>query len=232
MSKIIKGLRTSLESKEENSDQMLSGSVTFLDVLGWKGIWLTKPPGEVIHKLQQVVDLAKRTSEGLRGTDEFVNVDVISISDTIVLLSSGSPNKTLQSHGRICSKLIPDSIRKGIPMRGATAYGKFLSGNKTTLIGPAVDEAAAWHEATNWMGVIMTPSAEYQYNPSLPWIRYPETPTKSPGIREFFVVDWSKDMSQEEIRTIFAGAGTLEPTIAPKYTQTLKFLEWSRAQNL
>ncbi|MEH6589149.1 MAG: hypothetical protein V7746_02770 [Halioglobus sp.] len=213
-------------------EQMQNGAVTFVDVLGWKGIWLKKQADDVIGKLQQLVDLADKTKKEFRGTDMYVEAEVLSISDTIVILSKGAPEKALQLHAQICAKLIPDSIRKGIPVRGATAYGKFLTGNGTTLVGPAIDEAAAWHEATDWMGVIMTPSAEYQYTPSKPWVKYIETPIKSSGLREFFVVDWSNQIGDKEIRKLFSDAGPLDPAIAPKYKNTLRFLDKMKQDQL
>src|SRR5438034_769767 len=65
------------------------GAVTFLDVLGWKGIWLRRDPGDVVGQLEQLVDLAKQTATELRGSELrgsplAAEVRVLSISDTIV----------------------------------------------------------------------------------------------------------------------------------------------------
>lgn len=201
------------------------GAVTFLDVLGWKGIWLRRSHNETVKMLQALVGVAEAAARELRGSETAVDVRVISISDTIVLLSGGEAPSALSAHGMICQQLIPESVRRGIPLRGATTYGQFFASDGSILVGPAVDEAAAWHEALDWIGVILAPSAEYRWPPDGVWRKYSRAPVKSLGPREMFAVDWSNSLGGiEELRKIFSNSGPMDPTVAPKYMNTLTFI--------
>jgi hypothetical protein len=203
-----------------------TGAVTFLDVLGWKGIWQRRSESEPIKLLEDLVELATRTARERRGSDESADVKVVSVSDTIVLLSEGEVGATTRAHGRICARLIPQSIHAGIPIRGATAYGRFATSAQSIFVGPAIDEAAAWHEALDWIGVVLAPSAEYREFPKEPWVKYDRAPVKNLGARPMFVVDWPSSMDQvANLRRIFAGGGPWTPDVAVKYMNTLAFVE-------
>ncbi len=94
------------------------GAVTFLDVLGWKGIWQKKP--DSINTLLDIIDSAKICIEDIRKehkdqNGEFtyldnIDVEVISISDTIVLLTIGSTEATLELHARMCTKIVASAL--------------------------------------------------------------------------------------------------------------------------
>jgi hypothetical protein len=204
---------------------MVVGAVTFLDVLGWKGIWLRRDPDEVVGRLGDLVRRAGAIAVGRRGSDLASEVRVLSISDTIVLLTAGEAAKVLPVHGLICQEVVPESIELGIPLRGATSYGEFSAPEGTILVGPAVDEAASWHEALDWIGVVLTPSAEYRSEPSPPWRKYAKAPVKGLGPRALWCVDWSEKWADDtEIRKLFSDAGPMDPGIAAKYMNTLDFL--------
>ncbi len=217
--------RQQIRRDEIPDQEMPQGAVTFLDVLGWKGIWLRRAPNEVVRLLEGLVDLAKRTAWEQRGRTVAGEVEVLSVSDTIVLLTYGKAEQVLPVHGLICEKIICDSIRNGIPIRGATSYGGFaVSDGSTILIGPAIDEAAAWHEALDWIGLIMTPSAQYSWRPTAPWAMYNDAPIKGWGAKPLWCLDWPRSWNEDdEIQRIFAEAGPLDPSIAGKYMNTLAF---------
>jgi hypothetical protein len=199
------------------------GAVTFLDVLGWKGIWLRRSASEIVGLLEELVAAAEDAASRQRGGAMTGEVQVVSISDTIVLLTAGAPEDVLAGHGLICQRLVAESIRKGIPLRGATSFGAFSS-KGTILVGPAIDEAAAWHEALDWIGVVLTPTAEYKWVPTSPWLQYPKAPVKTLGNRELWCVDWWSEWSDlDELRAIFAEVGPLDTTVAAKYMNTLAF---------
>lgn len=207
------------------SRQMLTGAVSFLDVLGWKGIWLRHEPKEVVRLLEDLVRLAMSTAEAQRGKSDAASTRVLSISDTIVLLTEGLAEDVVPIHGLICKTLLPESVRRGIPLRGATSYGEFSASEGTILIGPAVDEAASWHEGLDWIGVILTPAAEYKHDPADPWIKYNKAPVKGLGSRALWCVDWSTAWADEsEIKKLFAEAGPMDTTVAAKYMNSFDFL--------
>jgi hypothetical protein len=200
-----------------------TGAVTFLDVLGWKGIWLRHHPAEVVRTLEGLVQSAVDAGKTLRGTSLATKVRVISISDTIVLLTEGRPEETLPAHGMICSELVRKSIAQRIPLRGATSYGDYYASPNSILVGPAVDEAAGWHEAVDWIGVVLTPTASFLWTPGSPWIRYDRTPIKNAGMRALWCLNWAGATTIDELRAHFALAAPLDTTIAAKYLNTLDF---------
>lgn len=216
------------------------GAVTLLDVLGWKGIWEKRKDAldilfsfieEIEKKSKELLDKQSESDRTLRG----VETSVISISDTIAIVTPTAkainPKIVLKLHAEICSFIIPESIKRHIPMRGATAYGSFAIKDHI-MIGSAVDEAASWHEAHDWIGVTMTPSAYLKTGRSQPdgWVTY-TPPYKGKGFGETFCVEWDFNCSGSDgsqggqIEKYFYEQGPHTPEIAAKYTNTLKFLD-------
>lgn len=147
---------------------MKEGAVTFLDVLGWKGIWQRKDNAmeqiiEIIddaQKYMKKIISAEKLKDGKPNNYKDLIVDIKSISDTIVLITEGDVSIALTFHAAITGKLLTRSIALGIPLRGATGYGKY-SVNGNVMIGPIIDEVASWYETANWIGVIQVPSATF-----------------------------------------------------------------------
>lgn len=203
--------------------EMDRGAVTVLDVLGWTGIWERR--NDAPATLQALIyELIKEA----RGTD----TEVKSISDTIALFTrEDDPSRALALHARLCSKAICSSIWKRIPLRGASSFGLY-SVSENIMIGPAVDEAAYWHEAVSWIGVILTPSALFSTNMELPrgWCIY-QPPFKDNSTWQTGCVEWYKNWAvkktgYERLKTlsnIFYAMGPLIPGIAQNYTNTIDF---------
>lgn len=208
-----------------------AGIVTFLDVLGWKGVYDRQ--ADAIESLKRLVDGVKKDAERKRGRING-DVNVQSISDTIAIFTACSEKEISQAieiHGELCQRLIPDSIRAGLPMRGATAYGNFeISDN--IFVGKAVDEAASWHEQGNWIGVNLTPSAEFVFSKRdtrSAWASYP-APIKIPMKWEPHCVNWLKEWTDFEsekksVRERFLDMGPIVPEVAPKFINTLVFID-------
>jgi hypothetical protein len=214
------------------------GAVTFLDVLGWKGIWTRDD--EAIGKLRSLIAESREAVEGavaqggehipaLRGYDAR-RVQIESISDTIVLFTPGDAIPTLWLHGALCQVILCSSMDRKIPVRGATCYGDYATEDRI-MVGPAIDEAASWHEAADWIGVIQTPSAYllYTHPPGLPalWVEY-APPLKS-GRIDTRCVDWSRHWrerlgrAEPDLTALFTSVGPLDTSIAGKYLNTFKF---------
>ncbi|TDS27002.1 hypothetical protein BY453_13010 [Halanaerobium congolense] len=219
-------MRGTVTIKEKKT--IRSGAVTFLDVLGWKGIWKNNNSSE-----KDLFSLIKEIKYFSRGSD----TDVKSISDTIVIFTpEGNMNsqEILEHHGYICMEAIKKSIKKEIPLRGATAYGEF-SVKENIFVGPAIDEVAAWHELTSWIGVIMTPSAFFEIDSNLKlenWMIY-SPPIKGKMKWDTYCVNWpsiwsNKANEHEKIRELknnFKIMGPFLPEYADKYINTLKFFK-------
>ena len=214
---------------------MRDGAVTFLDVLGWKGIWTRDKPDDAVRRLRELLDLAENVASVQdlgQGDQRGRTTEVKSISDTIVLQTVGDPDVVLRVHAEICKELVPRSIERELPLRGATAYGTFLprtEGSDTIVIGPAVDEAASWHEATDWIGVMLTPSAVLSIDAASAeargWVAYKKVPLKKGQLDGLRCVDWTKAWkgSEGDLTKAFRQMGPLVVGVAPKYLHTLDF---------
>lgn len=219
------------------------GAVTFLDVVGWVGIWTKR--NDALLQLSFLVDFLKKEaktittqviSEHKRLSSEgsiHQSTKVLSISDTIVFLTTLDQNASLKIHGKLCQKAIIESLKKGIPLRGATSFGKFKDAG-TILIGPAVDEAAAWHENLEWFGSVMTPSAFFLccHDDMDCWVEY-SVPTKT-GCFETACVNWPPEFlpdssvgyKRESLLKFFIDMGTITPAFSKKYENTLRFFDF------
>ncbi|MBT8545238.1 hypothetical protein G6730_09645 [Polynucleobacter paneuropaeus] len=210
------------------------GVVTFLDVLGWKGIY--DRHDDAILALSRLVQGLIKEAKKKRGiiTRE---TEVKSISDTIVIFSycfEGEIEQALEIHGQLCQWAIPQSIKSEIPVRGATAYGEF-SIQDNIFVGKAIDEAAAWHEQADWIGVHLTPSAEFVFRGSSitsAWHPY-IPPLKSKSNYQLHAVNWKNSWigdgveSIETLKNKFRKFGPIVPEIAGKFFNTLDFYKKS-----
>lgn len=156
-----------------------------------------------------------------------------SISDTIALFTFCSQEEisaTIEIHGELCQWVIPESIQAEIPVRGATSFGEFDL-RDSIFVGKAIDEAAAWHEQADWIGVHLTPSAEYVFTPTKlnsAWKQFnPPNKTRlnwSPHCVNW-VADWSPEQHEiADIKTKFRRLGPIAPEIAAKFANTLAFI--------
>ena len=207
------------------------GVVTFLDVLGWKGVY-NRISNATVQLSVLVTELRKQGSRH-RGKVQG-DVEVKSISDTIAIFTKcdiKEASTAINIHGELANWAIPHSIQAEIPIRGAISFGKFAI-QDNIFIGKAVDEAAAWHEHADWIGVHLTPSAEYVFNDenqSGLWVNYPP-PNKSQLNWKPHCVNWTSGWTDHEleigkIKTKFRTLGPIVPEIAVKLTNTLSFVE-------
>lgn len=226
-----------MESEEghvkKNALNMQEGAVTFLDVLGWKGIWQRKPDAmEALKNIRNLVgelqELEVRQQQKFAGLKPRISV----LSDTIVLTTHGEPGAVLPLHVGMVDKLLSFCLTDELPIRGAIGFGPF-SFIDNMLVGPAVDEVASWYEAVEWIGAILTPTASFYY-------RKEDYPADS--VLEYFVplakgrrypmkcVDWLSAIRDEKdlLRGFLATASVITPDVAPKYLNTVKFFRHIR----
>lgn len=213
------------------------GAVTFLDVLGWKGIWkenIGEDNQNPITRLSDFIELIRKEeknfsapykhlliNESERGKD--ANVTVLSISDTIVFFTPGPAKETISIHAALCSWVLEEALKRKLPLRGAISYGEYDYKDQI-MIGPAVDEAASWHESTDWIGVILTPSAKFALEAHIPKcvVEYGNIPFKKAVKGLNLCIDWNYTSN---LYSNFINKGPHMQEVAPKYLNTLIFLE-------
>lgn len=246
---------TNKDDTRRKATKLKNGVVTFLDVLGWKGIW--KEDQLAIANLMELINKTKKKSQMIirklrknenlyvklheRGKKdvfllrEKINVEVLSISDTIILTTeSDDINKAIEIHAEICSWLLVEAMKVNLPLRGAISCGNY-DNQDHIVIGPAVDEAASWHESTDWIGVILTPSAKFSLhnNISTYITKYESIPFKKSIKGLDLCVDWKYgDKTDNDIYSKFINKAPHMQEVAPKYLNTLLFLERDNNTNI
>lgn len=223
------------------------GAITFMDVLGWKGIW--NRDDRAMVKLEELRSLVVSWANGealentkrncgsgksiFRGQD----TKVLLISDTLVISTFGDPVPTLWLHGELTAKAICESLERGIPLRGATCFGRFeVSERESVFLGPAVDEAAEWHEQLDWIGVVQTPTAMLSGIPlktvgAPPWVSYQNPPVKGGKVPQLMACNWplkwdaGKNGTRECLTEVLKKLGPIGPNIAPKIFASLDFYD-------
>lgn len=144
---------------------MTKGAVAFIDILGFKGIWHSMNPQDIIKLFDGVKPRVQQTyMENLQGQKlpfQSAEPQITILSDTIVI--------TIESNNPLCLAILASVIfdlfdyfsERRLFFRGAVSYGNYIQyGN--TFIGPTIDDVATWYEAANWIGVISTPKTSYQ----------------------------------------------------------------------
>lgn len=132
------------------------GIVVVLDVLGWKN---NVKPNDVATYFHLVNRLrSKLLDTCLRGSvkDEKPNVNISTLSDTIVILINGStPYNELNIFNHI-SNFLTESLKYGFMFRGSISRGKYYTNTlNNSFVGETYYEAAKYAESTEWAGVII-----------------------------------------------------------------------------
>ena len=220
---------------------MKKGVITLLDILGWKGVWQRNP--NAIESLIEIINMAKSLSLELFERESFgdkksknifkgMETSVVSISDTIAVVSYGDTNKLINCHAILSAFIISKSIEVGLPVRGAICCGD-LHTKDNIFAGPAVDEVASWYETVDWIGVMLTPSALLEYIPVSDvtdkiLIEYTVI-VKNTGPYNTKCVNWHRawkiqdQKGEAELKKQFSKLGPITPDISNKLMNTLMF---------
>lgn len=172
---------------------------------------------------------------------EFLNMElnIDLISDTFVITSEASNKKVERRlHNQINKYLINLCLKKELLIRGATAYGKYYK-QDFVFLGPAIDEAASWHELGNEIGIYQTKTAELQKDDGYKWFKNSldeemETDCEEGIIIEHKInlkngrldvlfIDWSE--FNEDFKKVYLKQTPFLPEIAPKYINSQFFLD-------
>jgi hypothetical protein len=150
-----------------------NGYVLMLDILGFRE-FVTKRKDlsfwDIWSGLKQ--RLEKKKNEYDSDTKKNVTIDVICLSDTIIvclsykaLKNTSDPRYLLSTLPHIISTFFWAYMKEyNIFFRGAISYGSFtFSKTHSMVMGDAIDEVSKWYESTNWIGIILAPSAQCAY---------------------------------------------------------------------
>jgi hypothetical protein len=186
---------------------------------------------------------AKTPSEVFQVTVP-VNFDlpdnVIGFSDTLIVWREiqDRSNVTFDGLSTDVIHFFNDTLADGDFYRGVISVGEFVA-TRNAVLGPAVHEAGAWYEATDWMGVSLTPSAEWFVgqregfsNPDMPYAesRIPRRPrrdsdgqtTNTLGVALAWPRYW--EGGRKSLLQVFSGQ-LVTPDLETKYRNTLAFFD-------
>lgn len=227
--------------------EMKLGAITLLDILGWKGIWQRKH--NAIKDLLEIIEITTIRAERITNREfpclkesrfKDLETKIISISDTIAIVTYGECNKALEYQATVVSRIISESIIHQIPVRGATCYGE-LTTEENIMLGPAVDEVASWYEMMDWIGVIYTPSALLQCDNdsffSKGVIKPHTIDIKNYGKYSTFCVNWirnwlRKKLDKNDLVKNFLNLQPITPAIASKLLSTIQFYQTFEADEI
>lgn len=171
---------------------MKKGVIAFIDFLGTKGIWEKYEAKDVIEKLKHLRDnvLKQHLAHGESYLEDVskkggpsIKTNAIFVSDTIAIAfwydSAEDENLTPGALVYIVGKVVAEFIREAastdlLPsriFRGCITVGEF-DYDESFLIGPAVDEAGAYHEQADGALVFIVPSAAKYLNEAIDYLRH------------------------------------------------------------
>ena len=217
---------------------MRTGVVSFIDVLGWKGIWVNhKNALELLTTFRNKLDSEARSlyTSVVKNTRDKPNLEIILFSDTIVIFT---PNlcdfsTALQFHSQACKLALETGLEFNLPLRGVIGYGDYAyySKNSKTMIGPVIDEISSWNGKVDWIGVILAPSVRFKLRfndisvENFDCVRKYPIPFKENIKGLDLCVRWGDSKGIELLKDFLNNQISLPPEVASKYLNTLSFLE-------
>ena len=228
---------------------MKKGAVAFLDILGFKGIWSSREEEEILKSLfevQSIVASRSRIPPKDSGWPSVGEPNVTILSDTIVITMESDHQASLLLLAEIVTDVIRHFLRSGLMLRGAIGWGEFTQrGN--VFLGPAIDDTAAWHEATDWVGVIATPVTSFSIDrlsninfawegkPLPAYVRY-DVPLKGEKKTNLHALNWpgflqcgypsdSGKTVRQLMTKIFSEQQPFDASVLKKYDNTLEFID-------
>lgn len=149
---------------------MKHGYVMMLDVLGFRD-FVSKKTGNDFFDIWNTIKTSIVNQKNLieERLKQAVTIDVICLSDTLIVCVSLNETDRIDDKYLLCFlPLLIDTFfysqikSNQVFFRGAISYGKFTySTEQNIIMGHALDEVSEWYEATDWIGIILSPSAEY-----------------------------------------------------------------------
>lgn len=224
------------------------GIVVFLDALGVRGLSLESAKSFIKNRDALLPETKSELWLAMSGAEAFdpgevTTPEVVTFGDTIILTwecKKDQAPRRLYLLGRYLQNIIWKGLEKKMALRGSVSIGSYIKEKEgSTILGPAVTDAASWYEEAQWIGLVATPRCGFYL--SLPndlvkditnrFMVYP-VPMPDNKVLNLLSVTWPAvayyEPSPEPSRKIFAlfkefpvPKGTEE-----KYFNTLSFVEW------
>ncbi len=152
---------------KSNKEKTQNGLICLIDALGArqaKPNYFLKSQANMIKRLWK----NKEKFASKHNYNWSDDLDILSFGDTIVFLwpIDDEPELYLEEFGYYLRSVIYWGLENEIPFRGAVSSGAFLyrkEQDNTAILGPAVADAAAWHQMADWIGIILTPSCGLKF---------------------------------------------------------------------
>jgi len=132
------------------------------------------------------------------------SVETITFGDTILISVESMNSKDLENDCdalmRVLRRLLVYSLDNEIFFRGAFSIGEqYRNTRRNTILGPAIDDVAAWYEKADWIGIHATPHAtmqlhkwNWQRNDKFKFVAFDyDVPLKT-GPMKLMSVNWPK----------------------------------------
>lgn len=143
---------------------MFEGVIALIDALGIKGSWTTLKPEDLLKSWENTIVNFYRSITSVSRVDKDIRPYFITVSDTIIIILKTDKDaiEYIPLMAEILMNPFTKALQDGIFFRGVISFGKLTHSEKMNMIiGPAIDEADDCHKLTEWIGVSLTPSAEF-----------------------------------------------------------------------
>jgi len=216
------------------------GIVVVLDALATKGILARQPLPTVFENWHLVQEPINRQVAILESLDVCQLCRAIWLSDTVIITLFPNESSDIWTCVSLIAEMLQSamwqSMELGIFFRGAMSVGE-LHVQDTKVIGSAIEEASAWYEHDDWIGVRVTPSLELLLE-VLPdkrteyYVRC-DIPSNKGGLRrQSLTLNWPHhaQTASDDPRTALITAfrrfsGPIAPGLESKYWNTLSFFD-------
>jgi hypothetical protein len=129
--------------------------VGYFDLLGVKQIYKTKDHIQIFIAISSAAERCKERS------DAWGNVGYAWFSDTFIFFTNDDSAESLKAIENISRWFVYSLITNCIPVRGAISCDAFYADRENDIFfGEALLEAYKYGEAQDWIGFILSPSAE------------------------------------------------------------------------
>lgn len=140
--------------------------LAYFDILGFSQLIKSTHPDIILELYNEALDLFENEKKD-------TGLSSLHFSDTFIFYSSDDTPESYTWIQLVASKFMHSCLKKHIPMRGAITVGEFyVDSEKGIYMGKALIEAYHEAESQDWIGLILTKSAEekvvgkYALNPA------------------------------------------------------------------